>query len=323
MIWPTESSIISKKNARDSPDNDKMTRKAFKIKPWIEAMRLRTLPVSVAGVIAAAGCACYYNSFNAAPFFICLLFAVLAQIISNFANEYFDYKNGLDHPGRVGFRRGVTEGDIAPRAMRNATLALIVVDAIVGASLIFWGGWWLMIPGIAIAVFALAYSAGPWPLSHHGLGEIAVVIFFGIIPVTLTAYVQSGDWTALPVSLPVSFAIGFMGANVLLVNNYRDYDDDRKVGKHTLAVIFGRQAAASLYLVNGFIALLFFEIATISRLPMLWQIGPLIYINIHWILWSQMRQAKGAQLNPLLGKTSILMPAMALWLLLALYVCHI
>ncbi len=286
--------------------------------PWIEAMRLRTLPVSVAGVITGAGCAAHYHSFKLIPFLICLVFAILAQIVSNFANEYFDYKNGLDRPGREGFRRGVTEGDISPRAMRNATLMLLAIDCIIGASLIIWGGWQLIFAGIAIAIFAVAYSAGPWPLSHHGLGEATVIIFFGLIPVILTAYVQTQDWNMLPIALPMSLAIGFMGANVLIVNNYRDKDDDESVGKRTLAVIVGRNTVASIYLFNGFIALLCIEIATALRISIYWQIGPLIYINLHYLLWLSMRQSKGAELNPLLGKTAMLMFAISIWATAAL-----
>ena len=140
-------------------------------------MRLRTLPVSVAGVVAGGGCAAYYHCFRPLPFTISLLFAVMAQIASNFANEYFDFKNGLDRKGREGFRRGVTEGDISPRAMLAATFALLAFACAVGCTLIIWGGWWLIAAGAAIAVFAMAYSAGPLPLSHHGLGEVAVIIF--------------------------------------------------------------------------------------------------------------------------------------------------
>ena len=111
------------------------------IKAWIEAMRLRTLPVSVAGVMAGTACAIYDGGFKTLPFLICLLFAILAQIVSNFANEYFDFKKGLDKKGREGFRRGVTEGDISPKAMLTATLSLLALDCLIGLSLIWWGGW--------------------------------------------------------------------------------------------------------------------------------------------------------------------------------------
>lgn len=287
-------------------------------KAWIEAMRLRTLPVSVAGVIAGAGCAVYVHSFRVLPFLICLLFAVLAQIVSNFANEYFDYKNGLDKQGREGFRRGVTEGDISPTAMRNATFALMAVTCVIGCLLLIWGSWWLVIVGVAIAIFAIAYSTGPWPLSHHGLGEATVVVFFGFVPVILTAYVQTLSWDMLPVAVPIGAAVGLMGANVMIVNNYRDLDDDKAAGKHTLAVIIGPRATSALYIVNAFLALLCIEIATITRIPALWQLGPLLYINMAWILWQRMRRSSGHELNPILGKTAMLMFILSIWLMVAL-----
>lgn len=281
-------------------------------------MRLRTLPVSVAGVIAAAGCAAHYGSFKPVPWTICLIFAVMAQIVSNFANEYFDFRNGLDQKGREGFRRGVTEGDISPTAMRNATFGLLAATCAVGSSLICWGGWWLILVGIAIALFAIAYSAGPFPLSHHGLGDIAVVVFFGIVPVVMTAYLQTGSWDMLQVTLPVSIAVGLMGANVLIVNNYRDMDEDKAVGKRTTVVIFGRKRMALVYLINGFLALLLIEYATIATVPVLWQLGMLLYINIHYLLWMSLKSGSGKQLNPLLGKTAMLLLFVSVWLLASL-----
>ncbi len=292
-----------------------MTKKA---KAWIEAMRLRTLPVSVAGVLTGGGCAAYYQSFKVVPFLICLLFAVGAQIVSNFANEYFDYKNGIDHKGREGFRRGVTEGDITPRAMRNATFGLLAVTCLLGCSQIIWGGWWLIFIGIAVALFALAYSTGPYPLSHHGLGEIAVIIFFGLVPVVFTTYVQTGSWNMMPVTLPLSLSIGFMGANVLVVNNYRDIEDDRRVGKKTLAVRFGKKAMKRLYIINGFIALLLVEIATALTVHPYWQLGALLYINVHYLTWRRLCDSEGAELNPLLGRTAMLMFLFSVWLLVEL-----
>ena len=290
------------------------------IKSWIEAMRLRTLPVSVAGVIAGGGCAAYYGSFRILPFTICLVFAVMAQIVSNFANEYFDFRNGLDKKGREGFRRGVTEGDITPKAMLTATLLLLAVACAVGCTLIYWGGWKLILLGIAIAVFALAYSAGPWPISHHGLGEVAVIVFFGVVPVLFTAYVQTASWEILPVALPISIAIGLMGANVLIVNNYRDMDDDKAVGKKTTAVIFGRKTMGTIYFINGILAVVLCVVATIGRAPVMWQTGALIYANLHYMLWVKLTHYEGAQLNPVLGQTAMLMFGFSLWLLLLLTV---
>lgn len=294
-----------------------------KTKAWIEAMRLRTLPVSVAGVVAGGGCAAYFNSFRPVPFLICMLFAVMAQIVSNFANEYFDFRNGLDHKGREGFRRGVTEGDISPNAMLRATICLLLGACAVGCTLIIWGGWWLIAVGLAIAIFALAYSAGPWPLSHHGLGDIAVVVFFGIVPVMLTTYVQTGSWDMWKLALPISVAIGLMGSNVLIVNNYRDADNDRAVGKRTTVVILGRKTMGAVYFANGIIAVVLAVFVTIANVPLIWQAGALLYANLHYMLWVKLTHLKGAQLNPVLGQTAMLLFGFSLWLTLLLSVNHL
>ena len=111
------------------------------IKSWIEAMRMRTLPVSIAGVIAGTGCAIMLDSFKAAPALVCLLFAILAQIASNFGNEYYDFENGIDKKGREGFRRGVTEGEISPKAMKRATFLTLSAAAVVGCTMLLFGPW--------------------------------------------------------------------------------------------------------------------------------------------------------------------------------------
>ena len=279
------------------------------IKCWIEAMRLRTLPVSLAGVIMAWGFCALYDNFNLIPAILCLLFALLAQIASNFANEYYDFKSGLDRKGREGPRRGVTEGDITPQAMKFATFGTLALACVIGCSLIYYGGWWLLPIGIFIALGVMAYSTGPYPLSHHGLGEVAVLFFFGIIPVTLTYYVQSLQWS-LDVLL-ASISIGLMGANVLIVNNYRDHDDDKEVGKRTLAVIFGRRAVSNLYLFNGYIAVALM-IMTWWELPVWSWAAPILYLVAHTAIWWQLGIRTGARLNPLLGMTAMAMAAYSL-----------
>ena len=268
--------------------------------PWIEAARLRTLPVSIAGVIAAMGVAKWEHRFTLLPAIICLVFAVLAQVTSNFANEYYDFKRGSDKKGRVGPRRGVTEGDITPRALRNVTFATLALACAVGCCLIPFGGWWLVPVGIAIAVFALAYSAGPYPLSYHGLGDVAVLVFFGLVPVNFTYYVQAGARS--PFALLVSVAIGLMGVNVLLVNNYRDMEDDKEANKRTTVVIFGRKVAGSAYLISGYFAVFF--LSPIWLVLPVWAFAiPLLYLVMHTITWKRLITRQGAALNPLLGAT--------------------
>ncbi len=287
--------------------------------PWIEAMRLRTLPVSVAGVAAGTGCAIYHHGFAVVPMIICLAFAIIAQIASNFANEYYDFKNGFDRKGREGYRRGVTEGDISPSAMKRATYLLLAIDAVLGCSLIAWGGWWLIAVGVAVAVFAVAYSAGPYPLSHHGLGDVAVVIFFGFVPVIFTEYVQTGVLDIDSVIFCASLAVGLMATNVLIVNNYRDCDDDKAVGKNTTVVIFGRKTMSVAYLLNGIIAAICLSGAA-SRAPAWTSAGWIVYACCHLTLWSNLRTLKGAELNKVLKFTSIILLFASLYLLVILSV---
>lgn len=274
------------------------------IKSWIEAMRLRTLPVSVAGVIAGTGCAIMLDSFKAAPALACLVFAILAQIAANFGNEYYDFKNGIDRKGRAGFRRGVTEGEIDPESMKRATFIVLALAAVVGCTMLFYGPWWLIIVGVLIMMFALAYSAGPYPLSHHGLGDLAVIIFFGIIPVTFTCFLQTGDGDGMNIIVPTSLAVGLLAANVLIVNNYRDMEDDAAVGKRTTVVIFGRKFMSLTYLLSGIIGMAVM-LPVWVRLP-LWALAvPVLFVILHLKVWLKLRRAAGTELNPLLGRTAV------------------
>lgn len=275
----------------------------MKLRAWIEAMRLRTLPVSVAGVLTAVGYNVADGNVQWVPAVICLFFAILCQVASNFANEYFDYRAGRDRAGREGPRRGVTEGDITPRAMKIATFVTLAVACCLGLSLVAWGGWWLIAVGMAVAVGVYAYSTGPYPLSTHGWGEVAVVFFFGIIPVNLTYYVQSLQWS-WPVAAG-SVGIGLLGANVLIINNYRDIDDDRAVGKRTLAVRWGGRAMRALYLLNAFAASILFVPAWQPICRVLF--APELMFVFAVAIWAQMGKRSGRTLTPLLGATALLM----------------
>lgn len=271
---------------------------------WIEAMRLRTLPVSIAGVLAGCGCAVWQNGFSLLPATLCLLFALSAQVASNFGNEYYDFKNGVDRKGREGFRRCVTEGDITPKAMKRATFTMLGISAFIGCLLLFYGSIWHILLVAVILLCALAYSTGRYPLSHHGLGDVTVVIFFGIIPVTFTCYVQTGEWNGLPVLLTTSVAIGLLAANVLIVNNYRDKEDDEAVGKRTTVVLFGRKIMGIVYLLSGIAAMVIMSPLWLQS-P-LWALSvPLVYILLHILTWLKITKSRGAELNPLLGRTAM------------------
>lgn len=296
-----------------------------KLKIWLEAMRLRTLPVSLSGALIALGFAKWNHCFRLVPAILCIVFALLAQIVSNFANEYYDYKRGADKKGRVGPRRGVTEGDIKPRTLKIATYATLAVACGVGLAMLPYapaGKWWvLVLVGVVTAAGALAYSTGPYPLSYHTLGELAVFFFYGIIPVNFTYYVVAGGFD--PFVMMASICIGFMGVNVLLVNNYRDEADDREAGKRTSVVMFGKQAGLVAYLFNGYIG---FAVMAALWLRMfftmpLWALfAPVIYLILHTLTWLQLRKRTGAALNPLLGATARNMLIFTILLLIPLVI---
>lgn len=286
-----------------------------KVKIWLEAMRLRTLPVSLSGVVIAVALAMSQGKVRWVPAVLCLVFALLAQVTSNFANEYYDYLGGIDKKGREGFRRGVTEGDIKPATLKLVTYLTLAAACLVGLCTLPYGDWrWLLPSGVVIALGALAYSTGPYPLSHHGLGELAVFLFYGVLPVNLTYYLASGNFTAL--ALITSIATGLMGVNVLLVNNIRDVDDDREAGKLTSVVIFGLPPARLAYLLNGFAAMSFlapiwlyfaidlFFVPGTSDWSAIKLLPPFIYLAMHFTTTAKLYRSSGAALNPLLGQTA-------------------
>lgn len=291
-------------------------------------MRLRTLPVSISGVLGGICVAVAYGFFYWAPALVCLLFALAAQIASNFANEYFDFVKGLDKAGREGFRRGVAEGDITPRAMMRATLIALCTAGLLGLILLFWGGLWLLVAGAVILCGAIAYSGGPWPLSHHGLGDAAVILFYGLVPVFFTAWLQacsaSAGFPQIPpgqlltpwlTSLLCGLAIGLMGMNVLIVNNYRDEPDDQAVGKRTTAVIFGRRAMLRVYYISWILADILLWICFQPFCTWVLAAGICVLADYQYILWRRIGRLKGSALNPMLKKTSLTILASVGWCL--------
>ena len=298
------------------------------IKIWLEAIRLRTLPVSVSGVLIAVGLAKFNGAFRLVPSLLCVAFAVLAQIVSNLANEYFDFKAGTDKKGRVGPRRGVTEGDFSPATLKRAMVGTLVATCAVGLTMLAvvdpgegYANWLLLVGvGVMVAVMAFAYSAGPYPLSYHALGEVAVMAFYGLVPVIFSYYVVAGDFH--PYAVIAGIAIGLMGVNVLLVNNYRDVDDDREAGKRTSVVVAGRTLAAFAYLLNGLLARSVLGVLWL-RLWMEWgwwtMLPPAIYMALHLTSWHRLKQRTGAALNPILGATARNMLIFTLLLTLFLF----
>lgn len=266
------------------------------IKNWISAARPRTLPTSIAPVILATTYSWQDGKADWKVFTICMLFALAAQIASNFANDYFDYKHGSDKPNRVGPRRAVASGDIKPKTMLRATIITLAIAAVLGCMLIPVGGWSLVILGAIIILFALAYSAGPYPLSYHGLGEVTVFVFFGIVPVTATYWLQTQSITSEV--LIGAAAMGLLSSNILLVNNYRDYHTDQEDGKRTSVVILGRKFAIVTYLVNGILATAMLCTSFVGAA------FALLFMMLHLKTWRGLKTTEGTALNAYIGLTA-------------------
>ena len=221
---------------------------------WLEAARPKTLPAAIIPVMVGTALAAAHDAAEFSKAAICLGFALLVQIGTNFANDYFDFVKGADSSARVGPRRAVAAGLIAPGRMRAATWLVLGVAFAVGLLLVREGGWILLPIGIVSILCAVAYTGGPFPLGYNGLGDVFVFIFFGLVAVDTTFFVQSGYVTTDVTSCAA--AVGLLAANILVANNYRDAVTDARAGKKTLVVRFGRQFAVWQYGLSVTVALL-------------------------------------------------------------------
>jgi 1,4-dihydroxy-2-naphthoate octaprenyltransferase len=195
----------------------------------------------VAPVLAASALAWRDGDFEPFAAAACLAFALLVQIGTNFANDYYDFIKGADTSARVGPRRAVAAGLVAPRTMKHAMVAVFTLAFAAGLTLLGYGGWPLLVIGVASIVCGIAYTGGPWPLGYNGLGDVFVFVFFGLVAVGATYFVQAGVIT--PEAWIIGAGIGALAANILVVNNYRDVETDAHAGKRTLVVRFGRRFA--------------------------------------------------------------------------------
>ncbi len=264
---------------------------------WVLAARPRTLPAAVVPVLVGTALAISEGRGAILPAMLCLLFALLVQIATNFANDYFDAKKGADTPERLGPTRAVAAGLISAPAMWRATLTTLALALLVGCGLIPFGGWWLLAVGVASLICAVAYTGGPYPLGYHGWGDVFVVLFFGLIAVGVTYYVQAGGWSATAFHL--GLGVGLMINNLLVVNNHRDAPLDAKVGKKTVVVRFGRPFGEALFASSYLIAASTVLGALAERLSLA---AGLVVIAAaagggwhHYGLWKRLRKVKTPQ----------------------------
>ena len=213
---------------------------------WLEASRPKTLWAAVAPVSIAAAMAKHAECFRWDAALLCLLGALSVQIGTNFVNDYCDFKKGADSDKRQGPKRACAAGWVTPKIMLIASAIAFGVTLAAGTALTAIAGWYLMVVTILGILSGIAYTAGPYPLGYNGLGDLFAFIFFGPVAVAATWYAQAGT---LPTNVWIAgLAPGCLSVAMISVNNLRDADEDRGTGKHTLAVIFGKNFARFEYL---------------------------------------------------------------------------
>jgi len=223
--------------APGAPGTHNITRR----QAWVLAARPRTLPASVAPVVVGTALAIRDGAFDPIASLAALLAALLLQIASNFANDLGDFKKGTDTPERVGPLRVTTAGLIREGEIKAGLLVVLGLAAICGIYLIVVGGWPILAVGVLSMIAAVAYTYGPLPFGYYGLGDFATFIFFGLIAVVGTYYTQAH--AAPPLVWLAAIPMGALVTAILVVNNVRDADTDRRAGKRTLAVVLGRRGA--------------------------------------------------------------------------------
>lgn len=270
--------------------------------PWILATRPKTLPAGIAPVVLGCALAIQVGAFQWVPAILCLFFSMLIQIGCNFANDYFDYRNGVDTEDRVGFKRMVASGVIAPEAMKLAVVMVLTLAFIVGCGLIAYGGWWLLGVGIASIVCAVMYTAGPYPIAYHGFGDLFVFIFYGLVAVMVTFYVQSGYFSYGAFWGASGF--GLLAANIRLVNDMRDIETDKRAGKKTLPIKLGYMYGCVQYLISNVLA---FTIPIVLMLIGFSKWVLLTYLLLPIVIYLTarlMRANDGEEYNKLLAQTA-------------------
>jgi 1,4-dihydroxy-2-naphthoate octaprenyltransferase len=241
---------------------------------WFLASRPPTLPAAVVPVLVGTAVGVSESSFRPVVFLVAMIAALLIQIATNFANDLSDFHKGADTAERVGPLRVAQSGLLTPGDLKRGIIITFGLAMLAGLYLISIGGWPILLIGIFSILSGLAYTGGPWPLGYHGLGDLFVFIFFGVIAVTGSAYLQSGHVSAL--ALATSVPVGLLVTNILVINNLRDVETDRIAGKHTLAVLLGANQVRLQYVGFSLVAYLV--------PPLLWQLdGSSPFVLLSWL----------------------------------------
>lgn len=275
------------------------------LRAWFLAIRPKTLPAAVAPVILGTALAAHLGGFVLGPAVAALLCSLMLQIASNLANDIFDSTKGVDQPDRLGPTRVVSSGLLSAREVLTGLGAVLFVGICAGAYLVGVAGPIIAVVGILAASSAIAYTAGPFPLGYHGLGDLFVFVFFGPVAVAGTAFVQLGFLPNFAFYAGVSQ--GAMAANILIVNNLRDIEQDERAGKRTLAVRFGERFCLAQYATLLTVA---YSIPVVLWLTggARWSVlAPLLTLPLAYRTLIRIVRTRGRGLNALLARTAQLM----------------
>ncbi len=272
------------------------------LRTWLLAARPKTLTAAVVPVVVGTGLALGQGMGVLWPALAALAGAMLIQIGTNLTNDYYDFRKGADTHERVGPTRVTQSGLIAPQTVLAAGAGCFALATLVGVSLVARGGWPFVVIGLASVLAGWAYTGGPYPLGYHGLGDLFVMVFFGLVAVPGTFYAQALQ--LVPAVWPAAVAVGATGTMILVVNNLRDLETDARAGKRTLVVRFGRGFGRAEYL-----ALLALALAMpVTMFALGWARWPvllaLLAIPLAWPPLLRVLRTTGAALNPALGATA-------------------
>ncbi len=269
---------------------------------WIQAARIKTLYASLSPVMVGVALAANQGSINVLVFICTLIAAVFIQVGTNLANDYYDYKNGVDNKNRLGPDRVTQKGLLQPNQVKNGMIFSFIIALIFGFYLSFVGGWPIVLIGIVSILSGVLYTGGSKPYGYIGLGDIFVFIFFGVIAVPGTYYLQT-NLISIP-SILCGLSCGALSTSLIVVNNLRDMDNDRESGKMTLAVKLGSRFACWEYAIMNAIAyiiilvlILIFDFGMGLYLVLL--LMPLSY-NLSRTIFSK----RGSDLNQYIGLTA-------------------
>lgn len=271
---------------------------------WLMAARPATLTAAIVPVLVGSAVASALEGFRLGPALGALLGACLIQIATNFVNDVADFEKGADTEARLGPTRVVQAGLLSARQVRLGIWVTFGLAVGVGLYLAQEGGWPVVVIGVASILSGIAYTAGPFPLGYHGLGDLFVMIFFGFVAVCGTAYVQL--LAVPPLAIWASVPVGALATAILVVNNVRDRETDVLAGKRTLAVRFGRRAGEGEYALLLVLAYAVPVLLFVLGMPFT-VLLPVLTLPLAWKRFGELRTRSGRPLNETLAGTAKLL----------------